>query len=93
MTGVEGAAAAAAAAAQVIKAWGSVVRVEPQQFLHLVGRQEQPLVIRTRGGFMNRQWHYLTSYRGFVFYAKGPEPLPLPGRAEVFEAKKIWMPA
>lgn len=92
MTGVEGAAAAAAAAAQAIKAWGAVVRVEPQRFLHVVGHQEQPLVIRARGGFMKRQWQYLTSYRGFVFYAKADEPLPLPGRAEVFEAQKIWMP-
>jgi hypothetical protein len=93
MTGAEGAAAAAAAAAQVIKASGAVVRVEPGQFQRLVARQEEPLVIRARGGFLEAKWQYLTSYRGFVFFTKGPEPLPLPGRAEVLEARKIWVPA
>lgn len=83
---------AAAAAAQAIKASGAVVRVEPQEFVRLVNRQEQPLVIRARGGFLEARWHYLTSYKGFVFYAKASDPLPLPGRVEVLDAKKIWVP-
>jgi hypothetical protein len=91
MTGAEGA-AAAAAIAQAIKASGAVVRVEPEQFLRLLGRQEEPLVIRARGGFLEARWQYLTSFKGFVFFAKSSEPLPLPGRAEVLEAKKIWVP-
>jgi hypothetical protein len=91
MTGAEGA-AAAAAMAQAIKASGAVVRVEPEQFLRLVGRQEEPLVIRARGGFLAARWQYLTSFKGFIFCAKSSEPLPLPGRAEVLEAKKIWIP-
>jgi hypothetical protein len=86
-------AAAAAAVAQVIKASGAVVRVEPNEFLRLVGRQEEPLVIRARGGFLEARWQYLTSFRGFIFFAKSSEPLPLPGRAEILEAKKIWVPA
>jgi hypothetical protein len=92
MTGTEGF-VAAAAAAQVIKAMGPIVRVEPEQFLRLVGRQEEPLVIRARGSFLEARWQYLTSFRGFVFYTKGKEPLPLPGRAEILEAKRIWVPA
>jgi hypothetical protein len=91
MTGAEGA-AAAAAMMQVIKASGAVVRVEGEMFLRLVGRQEEPLVIRARGGFLEAKWQYLTSFKGFVFFAKSGEPLPLPGRAEVLEAKKIWVP-
>jgi hypothetical protein len=92
MTGAEGA-AAAAAIAQVIKASGAVVRVEPEAFLHLVGRQEEPLVIRAPGGFLAARWQYLTSFKGFVFFTKSSEPLPLPGRAEVLAAKKIWVPS
>jgi hypothetical protein len=90
MTGAEG--AAAAAMIQIIKASGAVVRVEPQEFLRLVGRQEEPLVIRARGGFLEARWQYLTSYKGFVFFVKSREPLPLPGRAEVLDARKIWVP-
>jgi hypothetical protein len=92
MTGAEGA-AAAAAAVQAIKASGAVVRLEPQAFLRLVTRQEEPLIIRARGGFLEARWQYLTSFRGFVFFTKSPEPLPLPGRAELLEAKKIWVPS
>jgi hypothetical protein len=90
MTGAEG--AAAAAIVQAIKASGAIVRVEPEQFLRLVGRQEEPLVIRARGGFLEARWQYLTSFKGFVFFVKASEPLPLPGRAEVLEARKIWVP-
>ncbi len=91
MTGAEGA-AAAAAAAQAIKASGAVVRVEPEVFLRLAARQEEPLIIRARGGFLQARWLYLTSFRGFVFFTKASDPLPLPGRAEVLEAGKIWVP-
>ncbi len=91
MTGAE-AATAAAAAFQIMKASGALVRVEPTQFLNLVGRQEEPLVIRARGGLFEARWQYMTSYRSFIFYAKASEPLPLPGRAEVLDAKKIWLP-
>jgi hypothetical protein len=92
MTGAEGA-AIAAAMAQAIKASGAVVQVTPETFLRLVGRQEEPLVIRAAGGFLGSRWRYLTSFRGFVFFAKSAQPLPLPGRAEVFEAKRIWVPS
>ena len=60
---------------------------------HDVTRQEEPLIIRTPGGFLEARWQYLTSFRGFVFFTKSSEPLPLPGRAEVLEAKKIWVPS
>ncbi len=92
MTGAEGA-MAAAAAGQAIKASGAVVRVEPEAFVRLAARQEEPLIIRARGGFLGARWQYLTSFRGFVFYAKSSDPLPLPSRAEVLEAKKIWIPS
>ena len=92
MTGAEGA-AAAAAVAQAIKASGAVVRLEPEAFLRLVGRQEEPLVIRAAGGFLQARWQYLTSFKGFVFFTKSSHPLPLPGRAEVLEAQKIWVPS
>ena len=88
-----GGAAAAAAAVQAIKASGAVVRLEPEAFLRLVTRQEEPLIIRAPGGFLEARWQYLTSFRGFVFFTKSSEPLPLPGRAEVLEAKKIWVPS
>ena len=88
---VEGA-AHAAAIAQAIKASGVVVRVDPVAFMRILNRVPEPLVVVARGGFLRRGWHYLTVYKGLAFNTKCPEPLLLPGRAEVVEAKSIWVP-
>ncbi len=93
MTVAGGTAAAAAAAAQVIKASGAIVQVEPDLFAHLVARQDDPLVIYATGGVFRTNHQYLTSYRGLVFCTKVRDPLPLPGKAELLSAKSIWIPA
>ncbi len=87
------AAAHAAAIAQAIKASGVLVRVQPEEFLRIVNRQEASLVVKAPAGFLQRGWRYLTSYKGLAFFTKAPEPLPLPGRAEVVEAETIWVPS
>ena len=86
------AAAHAAAIAQAIKASGVIVRVEQGDFLRILQREDEPLVVIARGGFFKKGWRYLTSYKGLAFFTKSPEPLPLPGRAEVVQATTIWIP-
>jgi len=86
------AAAHAAAIAQAIKASGVLVRVEPGDFLKILHRQDEPLVVRAPGGFFRKTWHYLTSYKGLAFFTKSAEPVLLPGRALVVDAKTIWIP-
>ncbi len=88
----EGAAAQAAAVAQAIKASGVLVRLKPADFMRLLNKQEEPLVVTARGGLFQARWQYLMPYRGLVFFAGSAEPVPLPGRAEVIEAQKIWIP-
>jgi hypothetical protein len=85
-------AAAAAAVAQAIKASGVLVRVEPGEFMKIVGRVENPLVVMAKGGLFNRGYQYITSYKGLAFLTKSPDPLTLPPRAEIVEAGSIWMP-
>jgi hypothetical protein len=36
--------------------------------------------------------HYLTSYKGLLFYTRTQTSLPLPGAAEIVNANKIWIP-
>lgn len=86
------AAAHAAIIAQAIKASGVLVRVEPAEFLRLVNQQEDPLVVRAQGGVFKRYWRYLMGYKGLAFVADTPDQLPLPGRAQVLDAKQIWIP-
>lgn len=85
-------AAHAAAVVQAIKASGAIVRVEPDAFVHLVSQQDDPLVIHALAGVFKKRHAYLVAHRGFCFHAQSPDPLPLPGRTQLVEAKEIWVP-
>jgi hypothetical protein len=87
------AAAHAAAVARAIKASGVLVRVRPEEFLRILNRQDEPLVVKAPAGFLQRGWRYLTSYKGLAFFTRSAESLPLSGRAELVEAESIWMPS
>lgn len=86
------AAAQAAAIANAIKASGVLVRLEPSEFLKILGRQDEPLVVLAHGGFFRSSWQYLTSYKGLAFFTKSAEQLLLPGRAQIVAAASIWIP-
>jgi hypothetical protein len=86
------AAAHAAAIAQAIKASGVIVRLEPAEFLKILNRQDEPLVVQAHGGLFRSSWQYLTSYKGLAFFTKSAEQLLLPGRAQIVSAASIWIP-
>jgi hypothetical protein len=86
------AAAHAAAVANAIKASGVVVRVEPGDFLTVLKRADDPLIVVSYGGVFRKQYKYLTSYKGLAFFTKSAQPLLLPGRAEVISARSISIP-
>jgi hypothetical protein len=90
--GGAGAAAAAAAIAQAIKASGVLVRLDPVEFMKIVGRLQDPLVVVATGGLFTKNYQYLMGYKGLAFYTKSAEPLQLPATAEVIAAKSIWTP-
>lgn len=93
MHAAAGAAAAAAAIAQAIKASGTIVRVEPQDFERLVRRMPGALVVHAITGLFSKTNQYLTSYKGLAFYTKSREPISLSSDCEVIEAKGFWMPS
>ena len=64
--GVEGAAVMAEHIAQAVKASGAIVRVEPDDFLKILARSADPLVISAQGGYLSGGHDYLTSYKGLV---------------------------
>ena len=81
-----------AAVANAIKACGTVVRVEPGEFLRILDLQEEPLIVRTEGGLLSKSFQYLTTYRGLAFHCKSSTELNLPGRAELIHARKMSIP-
>lgn len=93
MTGGAAGAGAAAYAAMInaVKASGTIVEVEPDEFLNILSRSPDPLVVYSPAGFMVK-FKYITSYKGLCFYTKTPTELPLPGNIELVSVKKIWVP-
>ena len=79
---------------QAIQACGTVVHMEPEQFLALLVGIETPMVVSAyvRGVFGTSYRHYLTSVRGLAFYTKSREPLKFPGPIDQIEAKSISAP-
>lgn len=92
--GVEGGAAAVAAeeVARAIKASGAIVSVEPDNFMTILARVDKPLVVCSQSKFLGTRYHYLTSYKGLIFYTKSSSPLMLRPSIEQIHAKKIWIP-
>ena len=87
-----GASAGAAAIAKATRAAGIFIHVEPPDFLSVITREPQMLVVHAVGGLLTTSYQYLTSYRGLAFYTTATSPLPLPKGVEVIEAKRIWIP-
>jgi len=87
-----GAAGAAAAIANAIKASGAIVRIEPIDFLTMLDKVDNPLVVFSESKFLSTKYHYLTSYKGLIFYTKSASPLMIRPSVELISAKKIWIP-
>lgn len=96
IAGSAGATAAVAAAtmiAQAIKASGAIVRVEPNDFVSILSKIDNPLLVLAVGGFPKKKYQYLTGYKGLVFFTKSADPLQLASGTELITAKKIWTPS
>ena len=90
--GATGAAAAAAAIVNAVKASGVVVAVNHEEFLKILARSTDPLIVTSKGGIFKTHYEYLLSYKGLAFYTESAELLTLPADAEIVQADKIWVP-
>ena len=82
----------AAALASAIKASGVVVKMDSRDFLTIVNRAEDLVVVVGQGGVFKKHFQYLTSYKGLAFFTTSPTPLMLPSRLDVVRAKTISVP-
>ena len=78
--------------AAAVKASGTIVKVEPDEFARILVKSESPLVVFAEGGVLQTSYQYMTSYKGFAFFTKSAEQISLPAQAEVIVAAKIWIP-
>jgi len=93
MSAAAGAAGAAhAAMMNAVRSFGVVVTVPPDEFLRIVERQEEPLVVTSSYGIFSTVYRYLVSYKGLAFYAESPLELDLPVGTDVVQARKMMLP-
>lgn len=81
-----------AAMIRAVKASGTIVRVEANEFLKILAKTKTPLVVQHEGGVFGKKYFYLTSYKGLAFHTKSKTPLNLPGDIELIAAQTFWMP-
>jgi hypothetical protein len=85
--------AAQAAIANAVKASGAIVQMHPDQFLKLLEREKEPVVVTATGWMFGTKYKYLFNYRGFFFYTESRTQLRIPSGAEIIAAEKIWVPS
>ncbi len=78
--------------ANAIKAMGTVVRVEPEEFIKILRLQDEPLLVRSEGGMFSKSFRYLTTYRGLAFHCKSSTELTFPVRVQLIQAEKMSIP-
>jgi hypothetical protein len=84
--------AGVAAMIQAAKASGVIVKIEPSDFEALAAKIGDPLVVAARGGFFQKNFDYLMSYKGLAFYTRSPDAISLPSKVELVTATQIWVP-
>ena len=87
-----GAVAAAAAAMQAIKTSCAFVRVQPEDFLSVLQKSKESLVITGTGGVFSTIYQYMTNYKGFTFFTTSKSKLSLPNDIELIRCKTFWVP-
>ncbi len=75
------------------KAMGSIIHIENKDFLDLVKKEENPLVVFHHGGVLRKVYSYLFSWQGYIFVTKSQKKLSLPGKTQVIKAKKLELPS
>jgi len=84
----------AATVANAVKAFGSIVELTPESFVNLLDQIEEPLIVaKFPGGVFDNKYQFLVGHKGFVFYTKSREKIPLPPQANIIEARRIGLPS
>jgi hypothetical protein len=75
-----------------LKMNGVFVRITPQEFIKLINEKENLMIIYSETGIFTNQYIYLTTYKGFTFYCKNKEQLPLPSKHEKLFSSSVSLP-
>jgi hypothetical protein len=68
---------------------GTGVCVKLENFLGIIAKVEQPLVIVTSEGYFTKIYKYVTAYKGFVFFTESLDRLEFRSNGEVIYAQSL----
>jgi hypothetical protein len=68
---------------------GTGVCVKLEDFLSIIAKMEQPLVIFTSEGYFTKIYKYVTAYKGFVFFTESLDRLEFRSNVEVIHAQSL----
>ncbi len=91
-TGAGAAAGHYAAMANAVKAIGSIIKLDPEEFQRVLSLADNPLVVTAEGRVFSRWYKYIFSYKGLTFYCKSRSEIVLPGDVRIIQAQKISIP-
>ncbi|MEM9922219.1 MAG: hypothetical protein AAF915_00435 [Cyanobacteria bacterium P01_D01_bin.50] len=68
---------------------GTGVRIKPEDFMAIISKSEDPLVVETAEGFFTKIYKYATAYKGFVFFTESLNRLQFTAHTEIIQAQSI----
>lgn len=75
-----------------LKMNGVFVKIETPEFLRLINENENLMIVHSETGIFTNKYLYLTSFKGFIFYCKSKDELPIPGKHEKIYAQRVSLP-
>ena len=88
-----GAQAAINAMMNSVKAMGPIVSIDPQDFITLLHKQDEALVVTAEKGVFGKKRQYLMPYRGLYLYTETKDPFEIPSGVDIISAKSLWIPS
>jgi hypothetical protein len=68
---------------------GTGVRLKCEDFLNIIAKNPEPLVIVTVEGFFTKIYKYATAYKGFIFFTESLDRFEFDSNVEVIQAQSI----
>lgn len=85
-------AGAASQSMRAVKSFGILVKLSHNDFLALVEKDANALILKTRSKMWFFGYRYLISYKGFAFYTNSTLELKLPKDREIMLIDRIVIP-
>jgi hypothetical protein len=75
--------------AKIFSDRGTGVRVKEDDFIAIVAKNKDPLVIISSEGLFTKIYKYATAYKGFVFFTESLDKLDFGNNTEIIYAQSI----